>query len=165
MAPVDDPDFPEIVDREPKLRTMTTVNGSVEVDRSQLKQMSFADLVDALGEPVQAAEVIEDDSWGPVLEDKHRLIGTPFIIVGYRENKGTYGKSFVSLEVLTNANERFIVNDGSTGIREQLLTLKEKTGIDSMITAPRGLRVSSYEYEDNNGNLIPAETFYIDTRV
>src|SRR5215469_10341469 len=55
-----------------------------------------------------------------VLNNKDRLIDVPFIILDYRFNLGDQG-TFVSMNVMTKGNEKLIVNDGSTGIRDQLL--------------------------------------------
>lgn len=93
--------------------------------------------------------------------EKSRLVGVPLIVLDWQFNDGDNGE-FVSARVLTKANERLVVNDGSTGICQQLreLEMREET---RAIFCKRGLRVSEYEYEDKDGSKRPAKTFYLDT--
>lgn len=99
-----------------------------------------------------------------VLEDKMRLLDKPFIIVKYgRHTSDKNGGEFSTLHVVTDDREKWIVNDGSTGIHAQMSELKDKLGHVCPLRVPRGLRVSEYDYEDGKGNKSRARTFYLNT--
>lgn len=128
----------------------------------KLKDMSLADL-QALISFGDAAEVLESDQFGPVLTDKDVLVGTPFLLVEWEENPGDFGDTFVTLKVITMDGRRFIVNDGSSGISQQLKLTTEKTGRTVGMSCRKGLRKSEYVYTNDHGAEIPATTYYIDT--
>lgn len=95
---------------------------------------------------------------------KARLVGVPFIILDWRFANGDNGE-FVSLVVVTKSNEKLIVNDGSTGIRDQM---KRLGATPRAIGVRHGLRVSEYDYEDmdkSTGEITikRAKTYYLDT--
>lgn len=115
-----------------------------------------------------------------ILEEKSQLVGVPFLILEARENPGEYGVSFTSLRVMTRDGRKLVVNDGGTGIHEQHLMFKEKTGRSlAGVYVPHGLRASDYRFcEDcrsvsakgapactscGSTSLRPAQTFYLDT--
>ena len=101
-----------------------------------------------------------------VLSDKSLLVGVPFLIADVRAYKGKFGPA-VAICLLTQQplpghdDNKYVINDGSTGIHEQvmsmIMTAKRKTGI----SCPRGLRASDYIYVDDKGNEIPATTYYV----
>src|SRR5260221_13764104 len=84
------------------------------------KQMSLLD-IEALGyvEASDPEEGLGGEQWGAIVSDKSMLCGVPFLIVAVKMNVGDNG-DFVTLLVLTKSGDRYIVNDGSTGIRDQL---------------------------------------------
>lgn len=99
-----------------------------------------------------------------VLDDKMRLVGIQFIVVKFSVHKSEKnGGEFSTLHVVTDTKEKWIVNDGSTGIHEQMKELKEKMGAVCPLLVPRGLRVSEYDYTDGKGNTSRAATFYLNT--
>lgn len=116
---------------------------------TELRQMSF-DEIGALfeGTAVDSTEVIESDSIGEVLNgnDKDRLLKVPFFILDFRFNEGDMGK-FVSARIVTKASEKFVLNDGSSGIYAQLLSASEK-GVKGGIACRNGLRKSDYLFCD-----------------
>jgi hypothetical protein len=69
---------------------------------------------------------------------------------------------FVSVQAVCKAGkngaEKFIFNDGSTGIYRMLKEYTERTGRQGGLYAKKGLRVSEYDGPEGR-----AETFYIDT--
>lgn len=93
--------------------------------------------------------------------EKSRLVGVPIIVLDWTFNEGDNGE-FVSARVITKANERLVLNDGSTGVCAQLreLEMREET---RAVYCKRGLRVSEYDYTDKDGQKRPAKTFYLDT--
>lgn len=131
------------------------------------KDLGYADFAKQLSE---SGEMVDGSDYGSgfsVLDtkDKGRLVGVPLIILDYNFNDGDNGQ-FVSLSVVTNANEKLIVNDGSTGIAKQILeinaALPEGDG-NKAIFVKKGLRRSDYEYTDKEtGQKKPATTFYLD---
>lgn len=110
-----------------------------------------------------------------LIKDKNELVGVPFMLVEWRKTESTEVKRkgapvyFSSAEaMLIETGEKVIINDGGTGIHEQLVTLTEHR-IANNHPAPyngryvqNGLRVSEYDYEDNDGNVTRASTFYLD---
>ena len=93
----------------------------------------------------------------PVLEDKTRLVGVPFIIVGFAKRDGDNGE-YTSLNVVTQSDERFIVNDGSTGIFRQIDALvkgRAERGVDPFIPllVPGGLTRSDYYRHKAEGTI------------
>lgn len=107
-----------------------------------------------------------------ILDDKDRLIKQPFVMVSWTFNKSDSVKDengdpreFVSIEAVTKAGERFVINDGSTGIYRQLKTLtahREETGHKAPQAGrfvSKGLRRSDYAY-DEAGNT--GTTYYLD---
>lgn len=114
---------------------------------SELRQMSF-DQIAALfeGRTVDVTEVIESDAIGEILngDEKSRLLGQPFFILDYRFNEGDQGE-FVSMRVVTRSGDKYVVNDGSTGIFAQMKGVAEK-GVTSGIACRHGLRKSDYKY-------------------
>ena len=102
-------------------------------------------------------------------EQKRRLVGVPCIFLFWNFNtEGKFG-TFVSAHVVTldgagQVKDKFIINDGSTGIRQQLEEYTERTGESRGMFVPNGLRASDYTYTDpDDGKDKPATTFYIDT--
>jgi hypothetical protein len=110
---------------------------------------------------------------------KDRLIKVPLAVLSWTFNKGDYGNpedgsdEFVSALVVTQAGEKFIINDGSTGIRRQLREYTDRTGgRQSNMVVRNGLRKSEYRIHKEthipvargyDGPTEPASTYYLDT--
>lgn len=93
-------------------------------------------------------------------DSKARLVGVPLVILDWRFQIGDKGE-FVSLVVVTKSNEKLIINDGSTGIRDQM---KRFTGEPRALGLRHGLRVSEYDYTDKTTKEVSrAKTYYLDT--
>jgi hypothetical protein len=97
-----------------------------------------------------------------LLENKDILIGVPFLLVTWSFHNGDHGE-FVSAKLMTQEGQKYILNDGSTGIWDQLKQYSEKKGVPAGLFCMKGLRRSNYEYEDENGQKKPATTYYLDT--
>lgn len=104
-----------------------------------------------------------------LLANKDTLIDVPFIALGWRFNPGDFGE-FVTMMVVTEDGRKFIVNDGSTGLCQQLATYTNSTGRHGGMLVKRGLTRSDYEYEDatlldseGKPTKRPASTFYLNT--
>ena len=124
---------------------------------------SFADVMKVTGNVVNISDVLGNGF--SVVDDKTVLIGQEFIVVKYAEHMSeTTGGLFATMHVITAKNEKLIVNDGSTGIRAQLLELAETQGTVCPLYVPRGLRVSNFTYKDEKtGTEKKAATFYLNT--
>lgn len=114
----------------------------------------------------QGIEVTVVDEF--TLVEKDVLVGKPFVVLSYSFSAGSYSKSFVSVRVMTEQNEKLVFNDGSTGVRDQLQRLADK-GIQTGILCSHGLRVSEFFYNEDTketsnvpkDGFKPASTFYL----
>lgn len=136
---------------------------------------TFADaFAAAQGTNISQSDMLYEASSYPLLEDKMKLIGVPFIITQAKFSeskkfKGSdgIGNSFVILYIVTDADEKFTITDGSTGIAAQVsaeILRRNTEGIvpaNQMIFVKNGLTVSEYEYTDDKGNVSDARTFYL----
>lgn len=149
-----------------------TTSTDLDLPRADVQRFSDADLrqmadfeaaVAALGdELVSSADHI--GSGAELLRDKSRLEGVPFVALqwNFSASKDYEGEYFVSVHVLTRHQERFIFNDGSKGgIRDQLFEYSQGSGRFSGMLCEKGLRSSSYVYEDADGKKKNATSYYI----
>lgn len=97
-----------------------------------------------------------------LLENKDQLIGVPFIAVTWDFHQGTHGE-FVSVKLVTKDGGKFIVNDGSTGIRDQIIAYTAKKKTQGGLFCEKGLRRSNYTYKDEQDKEVQATTYYLDT--
>lgn len=110
---------------------------------------------------VAAAEVREElgELW-TVCEDKQLLVGQPFVIVDYVFREGDYG-DYCSLRVFTPTGQRLIVNDGSTGICEQMRRFSHGKRALEALYCPKGLSVSKdYHYTNDKGDKVKGQPIY-----
>lgn len=132
-------------------------------DARTLREMSPAEILAAIavnGEIGSAVEVLESDQFGPILDNKDVLVGVPFYVIDWVFHDGDFG-NFATAQVMTNAGDKFLLNDGSTGIADQLRMTQDRKGIVPFLAA-KGLRRSDYEKEID-GKITKATTYYIDT--
>lgn len=137
---------------------------------AQLRDIaSFEDAIMAAeteGETIALASQ-EIGSGFVVLDDKDLLLKVPFLILEWRFNAGKYENDlgektdFVSMTVVTKNNDKYIVNDGSTGIARQLREYSDRTNKYGMLLAEKGLRVSRDYTVVVNGREINGTTYYI----
>lgn len=139
-----------------------TIDGFEEHQLRDLTQMSDV-LAIAGGNVANISDVLGNGF--AVLEDKTRLLDTEFVVVRYGEHKSDKGSGkFATMHVITRDGNKFVVNDGSTGIMAQLAEIKKEYGRVCPLYVPRGLRVSEYEIEDEKtGEMKRAKTFYLNT--
>ena len=136
------------------------VTATTEVDLYAKVQgiESWQDALAYAGEFGGAEDWAEVSGDWPVLEDKTRLVGVPFIIAGFAKRDGDNGE-YVSLNVVTQADERFIVNDGSTGIFRQVDALvrgRAERGVAPFLPllVPGGLTRSDYYRHKAEGTIV-----------
>lgn len=118
-----------------------------------------------------------------LLKDKGELLGKPFIVLAWFFREGEYGDGgFVSAEIVTEDGRKLVINDGSTGIRDQLVGVTERrrsTGLANEtvgLAVPGGLTKSDYFRHEGTGEIaraipeggkkgkdgwLPASTYYL----
>lgn len=106
-----------------------------------------------------------------VLDNLDKLIGMQFVVIQWRIVAGDHGE-FVSAYVMTERDEKFIVNNSSlkSGFAAQLMAVtasRLRRGIDpnsaqAGLLCRDGVRKSTYTYTDAMGDSHPATTYYID---
>lgn len=125
---------------------------------------SFADALEMLADA--GVEVHSTEEFGHGFKvlasaDKDRLVGVPFLILGYRLNESNLNdEGFSSVFLVTQRDEKWILNDGGTGIHAQLAKYRSHN-IDSGIMVKEGLIRSDYEWEDDKGAMRPGTTYYL----
>lgn len=117
-----------------ELRSITSFDEAVKYVKEQYK------------ETVSVAEHLGNGFTVLDKDEKERLVGVPFIILSFTLNEGDFGdEGFTSMMVVTGEDKRFVVNDGGTGIREQLLDLANQfPGRFGGFFVPHGLTMSTY---------------------
>lgn len=91
--------------------------------------------------------------------DKDRLLGVTFIILSMDFNEGDQG-DFVSFLCVTEDGNKYVVNDGSTGIFKTLDEYRLRGGKPGALLVNGGLRKSEYEKEVE-GKMTKAVTYYL----
>jgi hypothetical protein len=140
------------------------------LSNSVLRDMSTFDDIVALFPDglVDASQVLGDGFTLLDSDDKIRLVGVPLALLEWRfTDNGKFGE-FVSIrlaqldEAGINIVGRYIVNDGSTGIKDQLKDYSTTYGQNGGLIVRNGLRRSEYDYTDDKGATRPAVTYYLD---
>lgn len=106
-----------------------------------------------------ASEVLGDGFALLDSDEKDRLIGTDMILLDWTFSKGDFDEEFVSVRLVTKDGNRYIVNDGGTGIRAQLRDYTDRAGVSGLLRVERGLRKSTYRNEFTENGV----TYYLDT--
>lgn len=152
----------EIMDNLPEnVHVQTARNGvaiPVNADSSIIRELTddvlrqIGGTGDAFADAMQIAEqlygevrsVAEDFGSGfQLTPDKNELVGKKFVLLKWSFTQGDFGV-FASAALVTADGKKLIINDGSTGLCEQLRQYSIKTGKFGGYVAPRGLRTSSY---------------------
>lgn len=150
------------------------MGGGSEYDEDALREgITWDYFVHLMGadEIVDAGQVLGDGF--TLIDDKNRLVGVPLMFLEWKFRPGDFALPYVSCRVVAQIQGvgvgKFIFNDGSTGIADQLATYTKKTGRQGRLYAKQGLRRSNYTVQlpdpRNPGQFIdsPATTYYIDT--
>lgn len=116
---------------------------------------SFDAALAALASEGVQPETMDDYGTGfKVCNDKDRLIKVPFVILSWKFNQGDFGL-FVSAEIVTKHGEKFILNDGSTGIKDQLVMVEEQRRKRGHPTPNAGLLVEGGLTRSDYKTMIP----------
>ena len=158
----------------------TDVTTQAYLSDDQLKAISTFD--DALAIAIAAGplESIADYGTGFVLlKEKDTLVGVPFIVLEWQERIGDREAGFVSVLLVTKAGDKFIINDGSTGIADQLRKVtaeRRAAGLNNesaFLACQGGLTRSDYYRHAETGEIArvrpadgdtkwePARTYYL----
>lgn len=132
-------------------------------DEALANIQSFEDAIALLHESgVAVSDITEYGDGFEVLKDKERLINVPFVLLDYKFSKSEQNESgeFAIFRVVTQAGEKFLVTDGSTGIAHQIQDLRRRQ-VPGGVLCKKGLSVSEYDYVDEKGKKTPAKTFYL----
>lgn len=132
---------------------------------------SFEHALQALSDAGVAAEEMSAYGSGFVVldkKDKSKLVGEDFVILEWRFNDSKMSdEGFVSFACVTRDGRKFVVNDGGTGIRRQLVAVTRKRHKEGHARPNNGLMVrgglsaSTYLTEDADGHSIEATTYYL----
>lgn len=126
--------------------TRIIADNSVEITDDMLRGItSFEDAL-AMAEATFGDVLSFSDEMGNgfrILQDKNLLIGKRAVFYNWRFSEGDFGV-FVSAAVVTTDNQKWILNDGGTGIYADLMEYSARTGRFGGMIAPNGLRVSEY---------------------
>jgi hypothetical protein len=137
-------------------------------DESLANIHSFDDALKLVGEVVGEDNILVADQ---VLGDGFKLLdnkekdtlnGVPFLAVNWQFVMGDF-EEYVSVKLVTQDGRKLIVNDGGTGICQQLRTLSNTKKVYSGLFVKNGLRKSEYTYTGPDGKETPATTYYLDT--
>ena len=134
---------------------------------------------DALALANSSGEVIDASDFGTGFDvvKADTLDGVPFVVLAWQFNAGEFGP-FVSMTLVTEDGRKCIVNDGSTGVCEQVLGITRAKYGDAVVgdrdaTPPvpavvygpmvvrKGFRVSRFKYTDDDGKSHPASVTYL----
>jgi hypothetical protein len=119
-----------------------------------------------VGEILDASTSIGDGF--ALLKEKDQLIGKPMLLVNWLFAKGDFGEQseFATIRLATQSVAgdllKYIIVDGSTGLCRQLHEFTTETGRSGGIVVGKGLTRSDYTYTNDNGEEIPASTYYLD---
>jgi hypothetical protein len=158
---------------EDALRVIDNFDAAVALTKSVHGELAYAD--QELGD---GFALLDKDSKG-------RLEGVPLLLMEWSFYPGDYGDEFAAIRVISRNQDgsvgKFILNDGSKGIRDSLRRYTERTGRVGGLLVKNGLRKSDYLYcdmcrmaadncqapdvhKDSKEKLWrPATTFYLDT--
>lgn len=130
---------------------------------------SFADALELVNERL-GGEVIDSQDLGDgfaLCEDKDSLLKIPFIILATTFSEGEYKDeagnltTFVSCRIVTQDGRKLVLNDGGTGIHDQILLMHQHhpETVGKPIICRNGLRKSTYDHPQHG----KATTYYLDT--
>lgn len=140
---------------EAKVRVADTALRSID------SYAAAEDLLRSLGMEIEDAEDVMGTGFS-VLDNKALLEGVPFIVLAYDFHQGSFKRNgepayFASMVIVTADGKKYIVNDGGSGIYQQLEEHSVRAKKRGGLRVKGGLRVSRYEHPVYGD----AETFYL----
>lgn len=145
----------ELADMVPEI-----MGGGSHFDEDALRSLSTFDEAIALatsqhGEMLDASDELGDGFTLLGRDQKNLLENRPLLLLEWAFRPGDFGTPFVSVRVAARNDNgsvgKYIINDGSTGIAEQLAKFTKKTGKLGNLLVKGGLRKSEYDKELPDG--------------
>lgn len=152
--------------------------GAILSDDSARNVKSFADAITAAQAELGVTDIANaGDELGDgfrLLEDKDRLISTPFFIVDWRflvgdqgvnsKTKDYAGKGLYStIRLITEDDRKFRISDGSSGIHAQLFDFSQTHGGRTAAMMVKGGLVRSDYTTEIDGESVEGTTYYLST--
>jgi hypothetical protein len=107
-------------------------------------EMAMRAAIETYGEVADATKELGNGFALLSKDDKAKLVGTPFLLLYWTFQHGDYGY-FASAAAVTPDGMKFIMNDGSSGMFQDLLGFtQEHNGRQGGLLCPGGLRESTY---------------------
>lgn len=79
-----------------------------------------------------------------LISNKGKLVGVPFIVLSCGFNEGDYG-DYVTVAAVTKSGDKYIFNDGSSGVFSQMFELVRTLRRTGGFVVPGGLRDNEYD--------------------
>lgn len=106
--------------------------------------------------------------------DKEQLVNVPFVVIDWRDVvDDATARMYATIRLITSDGRKYRINDGSTGIYQQLTEIRDRHGLSRGIAVAKGLFKSEYlvsNDEHNYGQVVakdysgkkgPAATYYL----
>lgn len=124
----------------------STVDNVVESNLDEYRHMTYDEIIAA--SQGQGMDVVDGYA---LIEDKRELIKSPFIITAFTFRPSDVGVAeYVSLEVKSREFDNAVVNDGSTGIRRQIMKYCISKGWATLTEDGKEFLESSRQVEDSH---------------
>lgn len=146
-------------------RDVVAVGSAVRFDEETLRNLTnFEDALrlaqEEFGNVDEAGKVL-GDGFALLKDDgKARLVGVPVLLLNWDFYDGDFGSRFVAVRLVTHNPDgsinKYIVNDGSTGIADTLARYTERTGRNGGLFVRNGFRPSEYQYCEICGTAVDA---------
>lgn len=141
--------------------------GHRRLTEDELDQIQREGVVSVMGDLYNASDLLDVRPRWP----KELFDGRPFTLLEWRFNDGAYDNEFVSMTVVDEHNRIGIINDGGTGVHDQLRRLTDKMGTQrGPIRCVNGLSKSDYfvaedgtvyKHKPEGIKTTPAATWYL----
>ena len=130
---------------------VTGVLARVDFTDDQLRAIDSFDAALALAGPLESVGDYLGTGFKVLpTDEKNKLVGQPFVILGWDFHESDKSSDpFVSILVVTKTGEKFVLNDGGTGIRRQMQSLGESRPF----AVPAGLTRSDFYYNETTGEV------------
>jgi hypothetical protein len=151
-----------------KAESFTEADMLPQLPENALRELSFAEL-----EATSQLHINDVDDFAQF--DKEDLIGRAMFITDWSFRDGDFGAEFAFVAVSTELGNGWFTDGSSTGVCEQLRKYQSKMEKDGIwedfkagelgaMRVPRGLKVSHYQWKDEEGNEQPGTTYYLDIK-
>lgn len=148
-----------------------------EITNDELLEItSFEDAI-ALVEEVYGTALLADQVIGNgfrMLTNKSTLVGKGIVLLKWKFLPGDFASEYVNMLVVTADGDRYLVNDGGSGIAQQLREFSDRSDRFGGLVVRNGFTQSDYTFCSETGCALgtkcqeeghkrtPASTFYLD---